>query len=346
MSGLGGLRAQLLWLAWFAIDAKKKHRLFLQIDGLRQPAVNSHEPDDHEAQILEAILCGQDSIATSRLRLLASQRGVEHVLAFASGEWQTSDGPILNQRFRRCLQQWRSAYPLTETKSAAPVCVVITTYNPDIILLGMALESLLYQVQPPQEILIIDDASRMPVKPRLQSLLHQKSWFQTKLNWIRNHYNHGQYVCRNMAASFSSQPYLAIQDDDDISHPMRIKYQWDCARSGFLVNYCSHIRLAADSGSLQADGGSNRFLGDGIATLFVNRKIIQKMGGFYPVRSRGDVEFRSRLSQAYGSECIFYGNQPLYLLRGSDRTISSAYEYGCSRRIKIWRQLVKKGFLV
>jgi hypothetical protein len=63
------------------------------------------------------------------------------------------------------------------------------------------------------------------------------------------------------------------------------------------------------------------------------------------VRSRGDVDFRRRLEQRYGAAKVVRLQAPLYLMRGSATTVSSAYEYGCSLGLPSWRRLMRQGLL-
>jgi hypothetical protein len=70
------------------------------------------------------------------------------------------------------------------------------------------------------------------------------------------------------------------------------------------------------------------------------------LGGFYPVRSRGDVEFRERLLRRFGAASLVQLEAPLYLMRGSAGTVSSGFEYGCSLGLQQWRELIDRRWLV
>ena len=106
-----------------------------------------------------------------------------------------------------------------------------------------------------------------------------------------------------------------------------------------------HVRLDEASGAPQADGDGGGFFGDGITTLLVRRATALELGGFYPVRSRGDVDFRRRLEQRFGTAKVVRLEAPIYLMRGSAATVSSAYEYGCSLALPSWRRLMGQGLL-
>ena len=77
----------------------------------------------------------------------------------------------------------------------------------------------------------------------------------------------------------------------------------------------------------------------------LRRSTALELGGFYHVRSRGDVEFRGRLERRYGEARVLRLPAPLYLMRGAVTTVSSAYEYGCSLGLPTWRRLMRQGVL-
>jgi hypothetical protein len=110
--------------------------------------------------------------------------------------------------------------------------------------------------------------------------------------------------------------------------------------------YAGHLRLSEATGLPQPDGPGGGFIGDGITTLLVRRSTAMELGGFYPVRSRGDVEFRERLRRRYGAARLVELDAPLYLMRGSAGTVSSGFEYGCSLGLQQWRELIERRWLV
>ncbi len=68
-------------------------------------------------------------------------------------------------------------------------------------------------------------------------------------------------------------------------------------------------------------------------------------GWLLPGSPRGDVDFRRRLELRYGAAKVVRLQAPLYLMRGSAATVSSAYEYGCSLGLPSWRRLMRQGLL-
>jgi hypothetical protein len=138
---------------------------------------------------------------------------------------------------------------------------------------------------------------------------------------------------------------LAIHDDDDLSHPLRLELQWLALQQGAVAVYGRHVRLDEATAAPQADGDGGGFFGDGITTLLLRRRTALELGGFYPVRSRGDVDFRRRLEQRYGAAKVVRLEAPLYLMRSATTTVSSAFEYGCSLGLPSWRRLMRLGLL-
>ncbi|MEB3266021.1 MAG: glycosyltransferase family A protein [Cyanobacteriota bacterium] len=344
--GQAMMPTQLMGLGWLAEDPQIQLKIYGQISQLDSHGEAGQDDSDPEWRILQAIACGQETAACSRLRLLASSLGVEDILPMPSSQLILESKPSLTGRWRACIDSWKHTYANVARLKVVPVCVVITTLDPCIELLSLAIESLLMQTAPPHEILIIDDGSSRSLIFDLEQHLNRTGHSSTLIRYHRNDSNQGQYRCRNMASTMTQLPFIAIQDDDDISHPRRLETQWKAISAGCLAHYCSHIRINGETGQLQADGDSKRIIGDGIATLFIDRDVISRLGGFYPVRSRGDVEFRARLKQVYGESSIVHSPKPLYLMRGSAATVSSSFEYGCSLQLKTWRALVRQGLLV
>jgi hypothetical protein len=57
------------------------------------------------------------------------------------------------------------------------------------------------------------------------------------------------------------------------------------------------------------------------------------------------VDFRRRLEERYGAARVVRLSAPLYLMRGSATTVSSAFEYSCSLGLPSWRRLMRQGVL-
>ena len=300
--------------------------------------------DGDDEQILQfAAAAALPQRCSSLVRLVAERQGVPALLPPWHSGWD------VEQAFAACLQHWRHhilpSAGAAEARPQAPITVLITTHAPQWPLLRQALESLALQTLRPQEVLLIDDGSPAAAAAALAEGLEQLQ-LDLPLRLLRQSYNQGQYACRNLGLEQMAGTVLAIHDDDDISHPLRLEQQWQALQQPACVAvYARHLRLDQSSGAPQVDGEGNQFFGDGITTLMLPRAVALELGGFYPVRSRGDVEFRSRLERRYGAGALQRLAAPLYLMRSDSGTVSSSFEYGCSLSLPTWRRLVRQGLL-
>ncbi len=226
-----------------------------------------------------------------------------------------------------------------EAECGDKVSVVITTYNPNLELLRLSIASILQQTYSNIEVLVVDDCSQIPSGNDIEEVC--KSFAEADVRYIRNRENVGQYISRNVAISQSSGDYIAIQDDDDVSHPERISTQvGELKNSHQVASFTKHIRFT-DDGALSIDDPRNLLaLGDGPASLLFKKELLQLTGGFRDYRSRGDIDFRTRIESMLGSELINYIDSPLYIMRSSLDTISSLYEYKNGDQLEYFRNRI------
>jgi glycosyltransferase involved in cell wall biosynthesis len=248
--------------------------------------------------------------------------------------------------FASCLARWRQQLPPPAQRPTLPITVLITCHRPQLALLRQALDSIALQSVAVAEVLVVDDGTPEPQAAALASMLATAATeLALPLRLLRQSANQGQYACRNLAIEQMVGEVLAIHDDDDLSHPLRLEMQWQALQQGAAAAYGRHLRLDEATGAPQSDGEGGAFFGDGITTLLLRRRTALELGGFYPVRSRGDVDFRRRLELRYGAAQVLRLAAPVYLMRGSASTVSSAYEYGCSLGLPSWRRLMRQGLL-
>ncbi len=304
------------------------------------PLLRLLDGEDEEALVL-AVAAGLPSRTAGLARLAAERAGVPHLLPTLL---PTRGG--VGAVFAACLACWRQQLPPPADRPSLPISVLITSHRPELGLLRLALESIALQSVAVQEVLLLDDGSPPQAAAGLAALVEQLSAeLALPLRLLRLPANRGQYACRNLAIEQMAGNVVAIHDDDDISHPWRLELQWQALQQGAVAVYGGHVRLDEASGDPQADGDGGAFFGDGITTLMLRRRTALDLGGFYPVRSRGDVDFRRRLELGYGLARVQRLEAPLYLMRGSTTTVSSAYEYGCSLGLPTWRRLMQLGLL-
>ena len=335
------LRMQLTLLLRLVRDEEERSAL-LRLAGAagKAPLLRLLDGDDEEALAL-AVAAGLSTRAVGLARLAAERAGVPELLPVLL---PTSGG--VHAVFAACLALWRQQLPPPAQRSTLPITVLFTCHRPRLALLRQALESLALQSVAVAEVLVVDDGTAEPEAAALAALLQQAAAeLKLPVRLLREERNQGQYACRNLAIERMAGEVLAIHDDDDLSHPLRLELQWQALQQGAAAVYGRHVRLDEASGAPQADGDGGGFFGDGITTLLLRRATALELGGFYPVRSRGDVDFRRRLEQRFGAARVVRLEAPLYLMRGSAASVSSAYEYGCSLGLPSWRRLMRQGLL-
>ncbi|MEB3202125.1 MAG: glycosyltransferase family A protein [Synechococcus sp.] len=306
----------------------------------KPPLLRLLDGDDEEALVL-AVAAGLPSRVVGLVRLAAERTGVPELLP----PLLPSSGGV-RAVFAACLTQWRQQLAPAVERPLLPITVLFTCHRPRLDLLRLALESIALQSVAVAEVLVVDDGTPEAEAAALAELLQGAAReLALPLRLLRQEANAGQYACRNLAIAQMAGEALAIHDDDDLSHPLRLELQWRALQQGAAAVFGRHVRLDGATGAPQADGDGGAFFGDGITTLLLRRRTALALGGFYPVRSRGDVDFRRRLEQRYGLAQVVRLDEPLYLMRGSATTVSSAFEYGCSLGLPTWRRLMGQGVL-
>lgn len=222
------------------------------------------------------------------------------------------------------------------------VSVIITTYNPDIELIKLAIESILNQHEVQVQIIVVDDCSSLELQLELKRLIDSLMLSNDEILLIKQKKNVGQYACRNVAIEYAKGAYICIQDDDDISHPDRLQTQVKTLenQTGSMLCYTKHLRIKENIAPCIDDRRSLEIFGDGPATLLLKSSVIEDIGGFRTFRSRGDIEFRERAKSYYGKGAIAYIEEPMYMMRSSLKSVSSIYEYLYSDRLGYYRDII------
>jgi GT2 family glycosyltransferase len=96
------------------------------------------------------------------------------------------------------------------------VSVVIPTYNRSC-LLTQALDSVLGQTQPPQEVIVIDDGSRDDTRARVDP-------YRDRVRYIYQE-NQGVSAARNRGVREATGEVVAFLDSDDVWHPCKLQCQ-------------------------------------------------------------------------------------------------------------------------
>ncbi|NEQ71642.1 MAG: tetratricopeptide repeat protein [Okeania sp. SIO2C9] len=242
------------------------------------------------------------------------------------------------------LTEWakerQSYHPNNNIDNVPLISVVFTTFNPDMKLLRLSLESIIHQTYPALEIILIDDCSSDELSRMIQLLIDEIGQDSThSIVYHRNNKNVGQYASRNIAIAMAKGEFIAIQDDDDISHPERLEYQLQpmLTDTRVMATHANHLRISENS-RLMVDGDNiGDVLGDAPVSFIWRKQVFQEIGCFIPIKTRGDVEFRLRMRRHYSYEAIETISQPLVLMRGGMGTVSSYKEYYFRSALNAWR---------
>ena len=232
------------------------------------------------------------------------------------------------------LDEWeksdKSANKVDSIANNPLVSVIFTTFKPNLHLFKLSLKSILLQTYRTIEVIIIDDCSP-PESSRLLEVLIANITPDQKNSIVykRCSSNVGQYVSRNMAIAMAKGEFIAIQDDDDISHPERLKSQLSpmLRNSAIMATYANHIRISENARILSDGNRLGEIMGDAPVSFIWRKQVFQEIGYFLPTKTRGDIEFRTRMKQHYGTKAIQALSQPLVIMRGGMATVSSDKEY-------------------
>src|SRR5690606_41747501 len=111
---------------------------------------------------------------------------------------------------------------------------------------------------------------------------------------------------------------------DDWMHPRKIQRQVEMfARSNAVASYTRHIRLLPDGTPALENNGM--FMGDGPITSMFRRPLFDALGGFMPVRTRGDMEFKARLVARYRKTRVAHDEAVTLLALDSATSNSKIY---------------------
>ena len=214
--------------------------------------------------------------------------------------------------------------------------VITSTFNPDISLLSLSIDSILQQSHSTLLLTIVDDCSDNGKD--IKQLINEKN--DKRINYLRMPENGGVYKCRNLAISSIESDFIAFQDDDDVSHPKRLEYQLSHLRNNDIdVSMVTNLRIDID-GHVQIDN-HNSILSNGPVTMLFSKDLISKVGFFKEFRSRGDVEFKNRCVRLLGPSSLEVDSKILYYSLGSHNSLSSTFEHGKNNsNLKLIRSLI------
>lgn len=206
-----------------------------------------------------------------------------------------------------------------EGAEAAPVVSVIMTAFESAGSIAQAVRSVLASQGVPLELIVVDDHSSDGTAEIVGGI------DDPRLVVIRNVANIGPYASRNVALRQVRGRYVAIADADDWTHPERLRLQVSYLDEHPEVFGCtvSHVRLRP-GGGLDLENNL-RFLGHGPVSLVFRRSLLDEVGGFDTVRTRGDMEFMRRVRSRFGPQALARLEVPLVLASSSPASNSKRF---------------------
>jgi len=196
----------------------------------------------------------------------------------------------------------------------APVSVIIPCYR-CAGTIQRALDSVIAQTLPPEEIILIDDFSNDEGET-LNALDRLRQVYQgTNIKILRLDKNGGPGSARNAGWEVSSQPYLAFLDADDSWHPKKlgIHYQWMAAHPDIVLSGHPSVKIAI--------GDAMPDLPKKLVAHCVNRRGLL-FSNCFPTRSvmlKSEVPYRFIPGKRYAEDymlwlTIVFSGQPAWLL--------------------------------
>lgn len=177
------------------------------------------------------------------------------------------------------------------------ISVIMTSYNSERTI-SYAIESILNQTHCNLELIVVDDFSSDATCEIVKRYLD----VDKRVRLFRNLKNVGPYISRNIGIEHCSGSAIAIHDADDAALPNRLELQLNALTETTVAILCSHLRF--DSQGCLALENDGSILGHGPMTLMFRRQVIDDIGGFAEVRTRGDKEFECRLEHYYGAHAV------------------------------------------
>lgn len=211
--------------------------------------------------------------------------------------------------------------------------MIIPTYNRRE-LVQRAIDSVLAQTHPVDEILVVDDGSTDGTGEALRARYGER---------IRYHWqaNAGVSAARNAGMALATGRYFALLDSDDLWRPEKTAQQvaWLDAHPGFGMVLCDVVRVDADGTPhdtfhrrdvLREDGWALHWLllNPSLvpASVMFRREVYETCGGFDPtLRTAEDIDFHLRVARRWQIGVI---EAPLVeAMRGHDGLSATATTY-------------------
>lgn len=202
------------------------------------------------------------------------------------------------------------------------ISAIITTYN-RAGLVSRAIDSVLAQTRPVDEVIVVDDGSSDDTRAAVAR-------YGTRVRYIYQE-NAGMAASRNAAVAASRCEWVAFLDDDDEWAPGKIEKQVHAlaARPGAVLCYGQALRLFPDGATETHVAAPLDRLRTQVllanpfspCTVLMRREFFHLAGGFNPALRRAeDWEFAARMI-ALGREFVMV-NEPLVIVHDVPNSVS------------------------
>lgn len=182
--------------------------------------------------------------------------------------------------------------PRPGSAGGALVTVVMPCYRPDRGLLA-SVRSIVGQTYGDLEVLLVDDASG----PGFEDVFEEATGLDPRVRRVTLDRNGGSYLAREAAIGQARGDLVTFQDADDWSHPSRIEHQVEVLGGRPGVGRSLALR-AHDDLSLQWLGYSP--IRRNASSLLLHRSVLERCGGFVPIRKGADSELTERVEHLDG----------------------------------------------
>lgn len=205
------------------------------------------------------------------------------------------------------------------------ITVVMTAFNAEQTI-GYAVRSITNQTHGNLELIVVDDVSTDGTVAIVEELARR----DPRIRLLGNRENVGPYRSRNAALEVATGEFVAIQDADDAALPDRLERQLSAFSEQAVAVLGTHVRLDRE-GRVQLENDGS-IIGHGPVTLMFRRQILEEIGNFAEVRTRGDKEFESRIEHFYGAHALLRLDDLMVCCLDAPNTNSHNFSRGAEQR--------------